>query len=392
MALRRRRLIAGALSECARNEPTSIYLQRVTEEGLAADLLEAAVRHRVPGMVAQRMLATPGVPSQIAARAWALAEATAWSRRRVDDELSRVAQAFRTAGVPWLVVKGPVLAHLYYPDPTVRAYQDLDVVVKASALGAAVAALERAGYEVVDRNWALMARESIAQLHLVRPGGVPVDLHWHVLSNRRLRQSFDVEMDEIFDRSRLVQVGPLTCRAMSWEHQMVHLCVHAALEGADRLVWLVDVARAAGAAEAAWEDVAATSLRWRVNLVVGAVLSRARHHVAAPVPKWVVRELVPSSAWRLATGVVDRMWSPFLANDVGSPASLVARSMRATVASSLGEAAVGLARRARAFVLTGRKARSDTRRDRRSSKNLLYAAGGEEARAAYFSTVVRAGR
>ena len=47
-----------------------------------------------------------------------------------------------TAGVPFLVVKGPVLAALVYERPRVRFYRDLDLIVPRRSFVAALHSLE----------------------------------------------------------------------------------------------------------------------------------------------------------------------------------------------------------------------------------------------------------
>jgi hypothetical protein len=75
--------------------------------------------------------------SHRAAMAWALT---------VDRTLVELAGAFEGAGVELVALKGPVLAHLAYPDPTWRSYGDLDLLVRTEAWPAACEVLEAEGY------------------------------------------------------------------------------------------------------------------------------------------------------------------------------------------------------------------------------------------------------
>jgi hypothetical protein len=58
---------------------------------------------------------------------------------------------FNGAGIPHLVLKGPVLAQTVYDDPVTRTMSDLDFLFHAKDIGRAFAALEVAGYRVPSR-------------------------------------------------------------------------------------------------------------------------------------------------------------------------------------------------------------------------------------------------
>src|SRR5688500_15332306 len=45
-------------------------------------------------------------------------------------DLAELGPVLDTAGIPWMVIKGPVLAETIYPRPDLRSYDDLDVVVQ----------------------------------------------------------------------------------------------------------------------------------------------------------------------------------------------------------------------------------------------------------------------
>jgi len=51
---------------------------------------------------------------------------------RMTADLVRVVRALESAAIPVLCLKGPVLGQLYYGDPAMRDYMDLDILVKQS--------------------------------------------------------------------------------------------------------------------------------------------------------------------------------------------------------------------------------------------------------------------
>ncbi len=86
------------------------------------------------------------------------------NQMRTTAELPVVAQTLREADVPWLLVKGPVVADVLYTRPDLRAYVDLDVLVPASHFSEAVERLEAAGARLIDANWPLLLADMRGQV------------------------------------------------------------------------------------------------------------------------------------------------------------------------------------------------------------------------------------
>lgn len=216
---------------------------------------------------------------------------------RAAVELAAVARAFESTAVRWLVVKGPVLAEVVYRRPGVRTYTDLDVLVHPDDLGSAVAALEDARFRLVDRNWELISRSGRGEINLEIPGGGLLDLHWHLVNDRRIRRVFDLDVRSMFERARTVDLGGLRVPTLDEIDTVVHLALHASLSGGHRLVWFLDLQQAVGHCESAPDDLYRRAEAMGVGLVLEVMLSRAAHYVdetlevrAAPgagtIPAW----------------------------------------------------------------------------------------------------------
>ena len=78
---------------------------------------------------------------------------------KVIGELTSLAATLDAAGVPFMVVKGPVLAEVIYPRNDMRSYGDLDLVIDRRVFGDAVTALLESGCDMLDRNWRVIRRE-----------------------------------------------------------------------------------------------------------------------------------------------------------------------------------------------------------------------------------------
>ncbi|MFL6137898.1 MAG: nucleotidyltransferase family protein [Frankiaceae bacterium] len=238
----------------------------------------------------------------------------------------------------WLVLKGPVLAERYYGAAGLRAYTDVDILVPAAGFAAAVDALTAAGCTEVDRNWGFLAAHRAGEVALRGWCGTPVDLHWALLFGGALRDQFAVDVAGAVRRARPVTAAGLSLLTFDAVDTLVHLCLHAAMEGGHRLVWLTDLDRCIRVDAPPWDEVVERAVEWRVAVPVGLLLARARHVLGAPVPAWVVRRLLGRPAGAVAAAV-DRIWPAERASDRGSPARMLARSARSTSAATAAELA-----------------------------------------------------
>src|SRR5262249_17221181 len=71
---------------------------------------------------------------------------------KVIGELAAMSTALDAAAIPFMVVKGPVLAEVVYPRNDLRAYGDLDLVIPRQCFGDAITTLLESGCDMVDRN------------------------------------------------------------------------------------------------------------------------------------------------------------------------------------------------------------------------------------------------
>ena len=378
--------LGALLRACVTEHDWSKPVGRAVELARAVDgerLVAAARHHRVVGFVQRSLEGAAAIENATAARLWALYAHGMEREKRVLDDLRTVREALDGLGVPWLVVKGPVLTDVVYRRPGLRLYNDLDLLVPRKVFAQTVGGLEEAGFRVFDRNWQLIRREVAGEVHLTRGPGAGVDLHWHLLYDKGLRHSFPIPMEELVDRARAVIVDGHPTLTLDPADTLLHLGLHAGLEGGDRLLWLKDLERAVVSDPPDWDDVVRRARDWRVNLMVGAMLARARVTMSAPVPPSVLADLVPNGGWRRFLLLADRLFPPERSTGRGNPATLAVRASRATVPATAANMLHGMGARFDNLVRTGSLRRHDVRQMADDPGSVLYPAGGEPDREAY---------
>jgi hypothetical protein len=379
--------IAAALRACTRvgAEGATRAVARVATSGDLAVLVDEAIRHRVLGLVARVVPDVPGVDPEILEALELHTIAQAVHQLRVLDDLRGFADTMDRAGIVWLTFKGPVLAQLLYEPPQVRGYQDLDLLVPRAEFRRAIEALEAAGAEVLDRNWTLIGRERRGQLHVRLRLGTIADAHWHLLNRQSVRATFDVPMDEVVARARAAEVAGLDVLTLDPVDTLVHLCLHAALGGGDRLAWLADVERAIVVEQPPWDEVAARAREWRSGAATAAILRRTRDVLGAPVPESVLRALDPSSVRRRLGARMDRRWAPDAPHGAHSLSTMWTQVVRDGPADT---ATAAVRRAARPVANALRRLRGEPGvAAHETSGAVLKPSGGEAARRTYLAWV-----
>lgn len=346
-SIRARRWQARILRACLRDSTgaEARALALAAPEDVLRTLPATAALHRVVGPTYETL--RDSLPPTAAGRLEALFRKECARHLLVTANLRRVQGLLESAGIPFLVVKGPAVEALAYRRPRIRFYQDLDIIVRRQEFAAALELFEANGAEVADPNWPYHAEHVAGELRL----STNVDLHWHLLFFHELRHTTGISMDEIFSRRRSVSLVGTTVLTTDPADTLIHLCLHACLAGGSRLIWLKDIERAIANDLQGWDDVVERSLRWRVNQFVGAMLMRSRTMVGTPVPDDVIATLLPNSAWRTTLAAADRLFSVAIPRRRETPATLVAQGMQVDVSSTLGFLAKVAVRRGSTFAV-----------------------------------------
>lgn len=160
-----------------------------------------------------------------AERAWCDRVLTsAWTRHaRNLRELDEVLSVLDDAGLPVLVLKGPVLACRWYQPPFLRKPStDIDLALRKADLDRACEVLAKLGYAPEEN-----VRESRAISHhigLEHPTRPALELHF-----RLTHKALGIPVEEFFDRSvPYVLPGGRAVRILSPADEILHLVLHRA--------------------------------------------------------------------------------------------------------------------------------------------------------------------
>jgi hypothetical protein len=254
----------------------------------------------------------------------------------VDATASEVVSAFRDAGVPCIVLKGPSLTEWLYGHDSDRASVDVDLLISVGVLDAAEDALRALGYEPVVPVPRPSGRPGYARVWH-RPGASPnVDLHTTIVG---IGVSSEEAWSVLAENTHDVTVGRTRVEAFAPGAQAFHLALHAAKHGVRHSRPLRDLARAVDTLlPEVWRDAAALAVRLdavpafttglslvprgedltgRLGLVRGTSLDAALRKQTAPALSLGIAWLAELPGWRAKAA--------FVAGKVVPPAAYMRR-------------------------------------------------------------------
>lgn len=206
---------------------------------------------------------------------------------RLERSLLQVVDQLTRAGVPFAVLKGVATAHLDYPDPGLRQFGDVDVLVAPERMAEARRALESGGW----RQAYPLPRHHDAFTHAVTFGGVgiaEIDLHQRI-GHRAI--GLRVPTVELLEARTPLLLADHQLWALSDIDRLIHACIHAVASRGQyrRLSSVADVlVLSRGAAGRDPRAVLARAEGWRVRPLIQAGVVLAYDEAELEVPGvWV---------------------------------------------------------------------------------------------------------
>ena len=201
----------------------------------------------------------------------------------VERGLLELAPILDRAGVDFIVLKGPALAHTMYPDPSWRFFGDLDLLVRPQQWREASTLLETVGFRrsLPDPRPHFVERFGGASAHR-NSSGLEVDLHRTIVLGPF---GLWVETERLFQMTTDFRLGGRSFWRLDDTSLLLHACIHASLGSAPPLTIPVrDVAQVAHFAQVDWDAVAERSARWKLGCVVRHALEYTSKTLEVPFP------------------------------------------------------------------------------------------------------------
>ena len=352
-------------------------------------LIDAAAVHRISGLVYHALQEVDGADPSLVAGLRRTSLVVASEHLRVLADLHEFLDFLDGAGIPSLVLKGPVVAETLYDEPWHRSYLDLDVLVPAEAFGAVIDALPLVDGVLCNRNWRLLAREMKSEVTARLRQGTTLDLHWHPIPDARIRRNVNLSPEHLFANCRMLDVGGRPIATLDSASNLVYLAAHACWSGAHQLVWHIDLRNALERDEPNWAAITDRARSWAVELPVAVALQRMCQLLGVNLPPEAQALSGSRFVWHLLGRAAGRRSPLHLEADTYHLHQLIARASRGNSATS----GVALLQQLADVVCRGGPRRVPSRHqglDPEHPSSIFFEA--PEGREDYLAAVVRASR
>ena len=248
---------------------------------------EIVARHRV-GAFLQHCLGgdvRAALPDPVREQLTETARRTARLALVRSAELVRITRLFANAGIPFLSVKGPLLAQALYGGVGVRHAGDLDLLIAPDRLADADKALLAAGCRRSQPDFELSPRQRREYLRLKHEfeyfneaTGVRIEVQW------RLEGLPALGFEDLKHRELPGELGGQTVGTLPSVEHLIYLFVHGAKHGWCSLFWLLDVALALRE-ERDWAQLRDTAVRLGAARALGQGVRLAEEVLGVAVPE-----------------------------------------------------------------------------------------------------------
>lgn len=161
----------------------------------------------------------------------------------LERELEEVLQAFNSASIPLILIKGPVLAHTIYPEAHLRTYHDIDTLIQPCHIDAARKLLTHMGYVFYNEYRAdAFDEQRTGYNYSLKQDDIPfpvlIELHTAPHSSE-IGALF--QRDELWKNAKTITLFGQQVKTMSPNDHLLYLCWHYRFHGFTRLLWLYDL-------------------------------------------------------------------------------------------------------------------------------------------------------
>jgi len=232
---------------------------------------------------------------------------------RLETQLHEVLAAFESRGIRVLLLKGPALARMVYPDTAVRQGSDIDLLVLPEQMADSREILGKLGYHCQEKRFEVSKDFYCEEKFFPKKNRnhCLIELHWDLHRFSGIRR--EAELRTLFEDAVRIVSPPLRFEALHPVDALIHRSLNNAFvhDRDMRLSWIYDVVFLARSLEKAdeWELLKEKSVAWCARLALEHSLTLAQIWGGLVLPDeygnfaaWPSPSEVETEAWHSATG------------------------------------------------------------------------------------------
>ncbi len=309
--------------DCARPQGYKEGHQQGAGASIKADaldwtyVLEFADRHRIAPLLHYYLNASPDIdaPAEVVQALKSHASEQALTNLFQTQELLKIMDRLKAAGVDSIPFKGPVLGQYLYNNIGLRPFGDLDILIHKNKFSRAKEVLLAHNYEPY-RTFSAEEEEAFLDTRMgfefVRKDGQSViEVHWSFLN---AVHTFNLSEEAVWKRREAFTLQGQDVAVFSPAHLLIYLCAHGSKSLWARLRWICDVAELAASRKDDadfWKTVIKLGKETRSQRMLYTGLYLAQVLLKTPLPPNIQRKIKSDiKVIRLTADVVVSLFAP----------------------------------------------------------------------------------
>ena len=210
-------------------------------------------------------------------------------------QIKELKDALDPEGIPFILLKGASAMLRLYPQPGLRTFVDLDILIPADVTPRFKQAMAMAGYKplsVMNSPEDEELRKFDGHLDPLRRGeGFAIEPHLSILSGRG---NHLIAMPEIWEEKEETNADGIMDGHLNKEHFIIHALVHCVKHlsgsGCIEIKGFIDLLYAIRTWRIDWSKIIDISRRWRVENDILPVMATLNHYWQAGIPLPIAQE------------------------------------------------------------------------------------------------------
>jgi hypothetical protein len=208
---------------------------------------------------------------------------------KIEKQIGEISDVFVKSGIRVLFLKGVAMAWSVYPDPVLRSFNDIDILVVPENVISARGILESLGYKCRAKIFEILKEFHCEEQFIyenVKEDRLQLELHWalHAFSGIKGK----VSIDEIFSRSVKARAPYFSIEILDLVDRLIHSALHMLFGHTHdvRLNWIYDIALIAKQLKVPgdWQILQERSVTWNARYAVEHALKMAESWTDFKIP------------------------------------------------------------------------------------------------------------
>jgi len=240
------------------------------------------------------------------------------------EELRKVLETFKKAGLQVIILKGAVLAEKIYGNLALRPMTDVDLLVKKEDLIFLDEQMKILGYRPSDISVKDIDLSSTYLTTLdyrsLASNSPSFHIHWHFVNSTIPNESYikDIKIEDIWRDAEKTKIADVETLTMAPHHLLIHLAEHAlrVTHSLSRLSFFCDIDEAVNSYQERldWDQLVKDTLQFNLSRMVYQSLYFTSTFLETKIQENVLSELRPK---RLSLG--ERIFMNFISNNKRFP-------------------------------------------------------------------------